>query len=212
MAQKAITGAVTQDRIRDRAATEARILNAAQTILTDQGPSGFGVNAVARAAGVDKQLIYKYFGGMDGLLAALGRRIAEWWQERLLDDAPGQPPVSYGDLIERLAQRVLFVMRAEPLARQSALWELTDTSGLVQALSASRAAALGAWMDRLRGDLTPPAGVDAPAVNAMIISAISYLVLTSQTSRSMIGLPTEDPRTWTRIEQAVSTLVQGAYR
>ena len=66
------------------------------------------------------------------------------------------------------------------------------------------------WMVQARGDLRPPEGVDAPAVNALIVSAISYFVLASRTSNTVIGLSARrgdvDPdRDSTRL------LVQGAY-
>ncbi|NUB45632.1 TetR/AcrR family transcriptional regulator [Fertoebacter nigrum] len=203
--------ALVKDRSRDRAATERRILDAAQSILTEQGSAGFGVNAVARAAGVDKQLIYRYFGGLDGLLVALGERLAEWWQNKLLADAPATPQQSYGDLMEILALRLVQIMRSEPLAQQCALWELTDASSPVAAITAARARALGAWMARARGDLRPPKGVDAPAINALIVSGISYFVLAGRTSSSVIGLETRDEATWARIESAVRALVKGVY-
>lgn len=199
------------ERSRDRGATETRILDAAQAILLASGPAGFGVNAVARAAGVDKQLIYRYFGGLDGLLAALGARIGLWWQERLDDTPPGPPPARYGALVERLALRLLHVLRTEPLARESALWELTDRSGLVRALSEARAAAIGGWLARRRGALEPPPGIDAPAVNALLVAGVSYLVLAARSAERVVGLATDDPATWDRVEAAVTRLVRAAY-
>lgn len=199
------------ERTRDRAATEARILDAAQRILTDLGPSGFGVNAVARAADVDKQLIYRYFGGLDGLLEALGERIALWWQDRLSDGGAEPPPATYCELIERLALRLLFILRREPLALQSTLWELTDRSGLARALSASRTRVHAAWMARMRGEIPVPEGIDAPAVNAMLIASISYTVLASQASGAVVGMPSGDDQTWQRIEDAILRLVRGVY-
>lgn len=198
-------------RTRDREATAARILDEAQRILTEDGPGALGINAVARAAEVDKQLIYRYFGGLEGLLEALGERIAAWWQERLMDGAPETPPASYPALIERLALRLLQIMRTEPLARQSTLWELTDRTGLARALTASRTRSHGAWMARMRGDLPVPEAIDAPAVNALLIAAISYAVLAGDASQSVIGLPADDPATWDRIEAAVVRLVRGGY-
>ncbi len=198
-------------RSRDRAATERAILDAAQTILTQQGASGFGVNAVARAARVDKQLIYRYYGGLDGLLEALGDRIALWWQDKLLDGAPDTPPHSYGALMTALALRLLHLMRTEPLAMQSALWELTDSTGLVRTLTASRGRALGLWMAQARGTLQPPDGVDAAAVNAVIVAAISYMVLASRTSNTVIGLAADDAATWGRIETAICGIIRSTY-
>jgi len=196
---------------RDRAATEARILDAAEDILVRLGPSGFGVNAVARAAGVDKQLIYRYFNGLEGLLEALGDRIAVWWQDQLSEDAPVDPATRYGDVVERLALRLLTIMRTQPLAQQAALWELTGDSAIVRPFSQAKARALGAWVARVRGTVTPPPDVDAPAVNAMIIAAVSYMVLAGRSSDHVIGLPVAAENHWQRIEAALQQLVRGAY-
>lgn len=199
------------ERTRDRAATEVRILDAAQRILTESGPAALGINSVARAADVDKQLIYRYYGGLDGLLEALGERIAQWWQDRLMEGGAGAPPTSYCALIERLALRLLFILRTEPLALQSTLWELTDRSGLARVLSMSRTRVHGAWMARARGDIPVPTGIDAPAVNAMLIASISYTVLASRASDAVVGMPSNDEKTWQRIEEAIIRLVRGVY-
>lgn len=50
--------------------------------------------------------------------------------------------------------------------------------------------------------------MDAPAINALIVSGISCPVLASRTSGNVIGLATEDEATRTRIETAVCTVVQ----
>ena len=197
---------------RDRAATEDRIVEAARQILVKKGPAALGINAVARAARVDKQLIYRYFDGLDGLLAALGERIAAWWVQRLTDEAPGVAPSSYPEMVEQLALRLLQVMRTEPLARQSLLWELADTAGAVQPLIRARSRAMVEWSQRVRGDLVPPAGIDAPALNALIIGAVSYVALAEQNARNVAGLASSDPANWDRIEQALIRMIRGAYR
>ena len=58
---------------RDREATKARILGAVGDVLARDGFGGVGVNAIAKEAGVDKVLIYRYFGGLPELLRDLGR-------------------------------------------------------------------------------------------------------------------------------------------
>jgi AcrR family transcriptional regulator len=65
------------DRTCDRTRIEEAIIAAARAMLVEKGFGGWGVNAIARAAGCDKQLIYRYFGGLDGLAEALGVAIAE---------------------------------------------------------------------------------------------------------------------------------------
>ncbi|HRW79035.1 MAG TPA: helix-turn-helix domain-containing protein, partial [Candidatus Sabulitectum sp.] len=57
-------------RTRDSEKTREAIMDALERILTREGFTGVGVNALAREAGVDKVLIYRYFGSLEGLLAA----------------------------------------------------------------------------------------------------------------------------------------------
>ncbi len=55
---------------RDKGATRQRLLEAVGTLLSRDGFGALGVNAVAREAGVDKVLIYRYYGGMADLWRA----------------------------------------------------------------------------------------------------------------------------------------------
>ncbi|WP_322786558.1 TetR/AcrR family transcriptional regulator [Advenella kashmirensis] len=55
--------------------TERKLLNALEEQINATGMVGVGVNAVAKRAGVSKELIYRYFDGMPGLLLA-------WMQEQ----------------------------------------------------------------------------------------------------------------------------------
>jgi AcrR family transcriptional regulator len=59
---------------KDRAATEERIYIAFLDILKEKGPQGVGINAIAKEAAVSKTLIYRYFGGMKGLLLTFAQK------------------------------------------------------------------------------------------------------------------------------------------
>lgn len=57
---------------RNRPQTEQRIVDAAINLIVETGFIDFGINAIAAKAGADKVLIYRYFGGTDGLLKRIG--------------------------------------------------------------------------------------------------------------------------------------------
>ena len=57
-------------RERNRDETSARLLAAVGEVLARDGFAALGVNAVAKQAGVDKVLIYRYFGGLPELIQA----------------------------------------------------------------------------------------------------------------------------------------------
>ena len=54
-----------------RLQTEQKILQALGQVLLEQGFPAVGINAVARQAGCDKVLIYRYFNGLEGLLPGI---------------------------------------------------------------------------------------------------------------------------------------------
>ncbi|RYF74795.1 MAG: TetR/AcrR family transcriptional regulator, partial [Cytophagaceae bacterium] len=54
---------------RNRAKTTQRIIDAFEEVLAERGLQAVGVNRVAEQAGVSKVLIYRYFGGLEGLVS-----------------------------------------------------------------------------------------------------------------------------------------------
>lgn len=57
--------------VKNRAATEARILEAARTVFAQRGYDAAGLREVAEVAQANLSLISRYFGGKEGLLTAL---------------------------------------------------------------------------------------------------------------------------------------------
>lgn len=196
---------------RDRTATERAILDAARDILAEEGFPGFGVNAIARRAGCDKQLIYRYFDGTGGLIDGIGKGIAEDLRARLDPLLADGPPASYGAFVARLATGFLAAFRASPLLQKIKAWEVSSPSPEVARLSAARAAALGAWIAAARGPLAPPEGTDAPALNAVLIAAIEGMVLSAAATGSHAGLPLREEADWQRAEAALRRIVAAVY-
>ena len=122
----------SEDRKRNRGRTEEAILTAAKDTLANQGFAGWGVNGIARAARCDKQLIYRYFGGLDGLADAIGEDIAAWMEEALSARPGSTPPASYAELVSRLLLEFMEALRGNPLAQKIIAWEVTEESPLVK--------------------------------------------------------------------------------
>lgn len=57
--------------VKDRAATEARILDAARKVFAQRGYDAAGLREIAETAQANLSLISRYFGGKEGLLDAL---------------------------------------------------------------------------------------------------------------------------------------------
>lgn len=161
---------------RNKDETRQRILDAALTLAGTEGFAALGINAVARASGADKQLIYRYFGGLEGLLSALGADVAERMAAALLP-ARDPKPETYAALAEALAFALYDQMRADPMYRQLRLMEASAPSPATDAFRAARGQALAAWVIAAREGLTLPEGLDIPALNALIIAAVEGIAI-----------------------------------
>lgn len=195
-------------RARNRDETRASILAAAQVLLADEGFSGFGVNALARKSGFDKQLIYRYFGGLDGLVDALGDALAGWVATQIAPAVAADIGPGYGDLVEAVMLAYLDALRGDSLMQKLVAWELSDPSPHVKRLSDQRARAMGELVQRLRGDRQPARDLDAPALNAMLVAAIQHLVLAGATSGRFSGLALASDADWDRAKAMLSRIVR----
>jgi AcrR family transcriptional regulator len=198
-------------RERDREETEKSILAAAKRVLAEMGSPGFGVNAIAREAGCDKQLVYRYFGGLDGLIDAIGADLANWWREKLAPIAALPPAKSYGEQMERLALGVIDALRSDPLVQKIAIWEIAEASPQVARLNAARSKGFGQWMMEQRGSLAPPESLDAPMLNALIVAGVQHLVLASATAGHFSGVALKSEEHWERVKASVRVLVRRVY-
>src|SRR5258706_8335310 len=79
-------------RVKDREQTKRRILEALKKLIVAGGFENLGVTRVAKEAGVSKELIYRYFGGMPQLIIALLNGQEYWTRpENYLGGFPVQP-------------------------------------------------------------------------------------------------------------------------
>ncbi len=200
----------TASRARDRDATQAAILDAAQLLIAEEGFESLGVNAVARRAGCDKQLIYRYFGGLDGLIAAVGEASALKLAAALAPPSDLRP-AGYGALVAALLERLLAALRADPLARQLIAAE-TRPGGAPAAFTAARGRVMAAWLANARAGLAPPEAADAPALNALLIAAVQQIALVGAAGGRFAGLSLESEEDWARLSRALTVLAQAAYR
>lgn len=199
-----------ETRARDRDQTARAILVAAREVLAEQGFQAFGVNAIARRAGCDKQLIYRYYGGLEGLADAIGADLAAELTEELKAVA-GPQPQTYGALMRQLGLGLLELLRRNRLMQQINAWEAAAPSPLVARLIEARARRMGAWMMEMRGGLTPPQGVDAAASNAIVVAAVQQLVVSAAANGAFSGLPLRTEADWDRLKAALTALIAAVY-
>jgi hypothetical protein len=79
---------------------------------------------------------------------------------------------------------------------------------MVRRLAEARSRGLVEWMRRQNGDLAPPPGVDAPAVNALLIAAVQHVVLAAGIAGGFGGLALVSDDDWGRLRAALKAMVR----
>ena len=193
-------------RTRDRPATEAAIVSAAERLLLAGGWAGLNVNTLAAEAGVDRKLIYRYFEGVEGVVERLAGRLDLWLGETLAAGPPSRA-TTYRAFARETLLAYLRALRANPLILRLLAWELSQDTPLLRRLEAARSAVIQDWTASRRPEIPLPAGVDVVALNVVLLAAIQHLALAAAARDRFAGLALDDAG-WLRIEAAVERLLQ----
>jgi len=193
--------------MRNREKTQATILNAAKKLIAKDGFSSLGVNKLADASGVDKQLIYRYFGGLDGVIEHIAKDICFWYGPK--PDLSGQ--TTYSGLIAHLVIQYVHRLRSSPMLRKALLWELSEKSDTLDRLDALRSEMFAQWLTGVQRHLPPPDDLDAQATTAILLASMHYLTLMQQTAGRFAGVELKTDQDWQRITRAAETLIRSTF-
>lgn len=193
---------------RDRAATEERILAAVGTVLARDGFAALGVNAVARAAEVDKVLIYRYFGGLPALLTAWGRSGRFWPSvDELLARRPDLPLRPAAERYAAFFEHFIDELRARPLTLEILAAEVAHRNELTAILETEREA-WGEQATRLLGGADFERRPELRAVTLLLVAGVQYLLLRSRSIRTFGGIDLQAQAGWDELKQGLRQLAQ----
>jgi AcrR family transcriptional regulator len=198
----------TSKKTRNRVKTELKILYALETLLTEQGFDALGVNAVAQASGVSKELIYRYFGGLEGLVLAWVEE-RDYWSFRRIDLAQDRLTSSGAgarQMIRESLHTFLEELRANPQIQEIRRWEMHSRSPLAERIARRREESGRRLVSRI-----PDEGRDVPAIYALLQAGLCYMVLRSTALESYCGVSLRHDKGWSRLEAAVDAILQAVF-
>ncbi len=201
----------TQDR---RARTEAALIVAVGRVLARDGFRSLGVNTVAREAGTDKVLIYRYFGGLTELLIAYGQNGDFWYQ---VEDLVGDhlPPPAENTLAGwagLAARRHMEALLARPETLEILAWEMVERNALTVELERVREDRALAVMAHLQKRFPDAPARDWEAFGALVGGAASYLAVRGRTVPAYNGVEIGTPEGRARLFAMIDRLATGLMR
>jgi AcrR family transcriptional regulator len=193
---------------RDKEETKARILTAVGKLLAESGFKQLGVNAIAREAGVDKVLIYRYFENLPSLLQTFGKEGNYWITvEELIGDETTFDAESLTDWMVLLLTRFMYDLQERPITQEIMRWELLEGNELTHELATVRDQVAIESLEFLKQKYSFPPEQDIPAISAVLIAGIVYLVMRTKVSDTFLGIDFSSPTGWQRIERAIASLL-----
>jgi len=195
---------------RNRRQTEARLRQAVEDLLVEGGFSALTPSAVGARAGVNKMLIYRYFGDLPGLVrsVAYGEDFFPTFDDLRGDLTVAELlalPVSRraAHIIDRNARTLL----ARPVVLELMVWELVERNELTAIMEEARET-LGL---RLMAELFPDVADKQmlQAFSALLSAGVSYLALRQRKIRWYAGLDLKSDAAWTALATAVEQMTGG---
>lgn len=189
---------------KSRLQTEQRILDALKHLLLEEGFPAIGINSVARQAGCDKVLIYRYFDGLDGLLLAFAETTELWWNvDEIITETQneiGQQPLQL--FLQLLLKRHVEALQARPLTLEIMAWEMSAQNNLTIALARTRAERGMALVKTIRAHYQNP-NIDIGGILGVFGAAINYLVI-----RTRNAAPQHMTEEWWRLQHTIEKLME----
>ena len=188
---------------KSRLQTEQKILQSLENLLLEQGFVAVGINSLARQAGCDKVLIYRYFDGLDGLLMAFAKITPLWWEvDDILTESGDQiAQQSLGQYLQLLLKRHVAALQARPLTLEIMAWEMSQQNNLTMALARTRAERGMALVKQIRAHFEQP-NIDIGGMLGVFGAAINYLLI-----RTRNAPPQHMTEEWWRLQHTISQLL-----
>ena len=188
--------------MKNREQTEEKILEAVGSIIENQGFEKVGINAIATEASVSKMLIYRYFGGVEELIAQYLIQ-KDYWANT---DAAIINPEAVGDSIKSMFRRQVEQLRNDITLRRLYRWELfTDNQNIRQLRN--RREENGCRLIKMVSALTGCPDAQVAALASILSASISYLALLEDQCQSYNGICLQTDEGWNQLMQGIEMII-----
>ncbi|PST82694.1 TetR/AcrR family transcriptional regulator [Pedobacter yulinensis] len=197
---------------RNKALSKQKIMDAVEKILIEKSFTALKVNDIAAVAGLDKKLIYNYFGGTDQLLDEYIHS-KDFWSNVKNDAVPaGITDGGKAFVQERLLSQFEYVANDQAF-QKILLWRLSEQREALEKLTASQEAAGEALLENITDPHFGDRAEHFRAVMAILISSAYYLNLYASVNGSTFcGIDLSKAEGRESIRRALSFLVDSVYQ
>lgn len=188
--------------MKSREQTESKILEAVASIVESDGFEKLGINTIALKANVSKMLIYRYFGGLEELVARFIMQ-KDYWANT---DTLIFNPHSVGDSIKSMFRNQIEQLQNDVTLRRLCRWELSCHNASIDRLRDKREEN-GCNLIKVVSRLTGCSNSEVASLASILSASISYLTLIEDQCPTYNGIALQTDKGWEQIAQGVDMIV-----
>lgn len=192
---------------RNREATEKRLLDTIGQMVPETGFEKIGINAIATRSGVSKILIYRYFGSVEGLMAAYIQQHDFWINFPLEFPSREEMP----SFVKSMFQGQIEQLRNNPTLKRLYRWELSCNNDMIAKLREQRER-VGINLVEKVSELTELPQKEIAVMASLVTASITYLVMLEDFCPIYNGIPLNENSGWEQINEGIDILINKVFQ
>lgn len=168
MIRKAVAGS-----IRNKERSKEKFLDAVGEILETKGYAGLKINDIAATAGVDKKMIYTYFGGTDQLIDEYIHSLDFW--SNVTNEAAPEITDGGKEFSKQLLTQQFDYVAANKNLQKILLWGVSEKRNALKRIADDRELSGEQLFSRITDPYFTENAEEYRAIMAILISGIYYL-------------------------------------
>jgi len=174
--------------MRDKEQSKRKLINAVAEVFKNEGYTGLGVNKIARLAGTDKKLIYRYFGSFERLVEAYVVETDYWMRfvDQLNELKVPENMAEMKRLLGYVLKNQFLYFYEDKEMQQLIFWELAAKSDLMRSIHQTREVR-GQQLLEMTDRYLEKEKVNFRAIAALLVGGIYYMILHTRNNGSMFS-------------------------
>jgi AcrR family transcriptional regulator len=187
---------------RDRQQSEENLIKAVGALIEENGFEKLGINQVAQRSGYSKNLIYRYFESLDGLIYAYMKK-HDFWLNTPLE----RPDVSdIKGYLKTFYRREIAEYRDNTALKRLKRWELSSDKDFVVEARAQREKN-GVHFMEMMSEFAKVDKEQLQAISALIDAGIVYLAMFAENCKMYNDIDIQSDKGWQQIAKGIDMLI-----
>lgn len=193
--------------VKNKEATKKKIFEALEQIIREGGVSAIGINNTAKTAGVDKVLIYRYFGSLGELLKDFIKQ-KDYFANFTINET-SLDKLKTGKSKKEFLKSVLLnqynYIKGDTVFAEILIWELSIKNEITEYIAQERERVGLNNLNVLSQKFKISSNFNA--ISSLLISGIYYLALRGKTVDDFNGIKLNEPAGNKEIEEGINMLL-----